>query len=101
MGDTALMLVSDLGWTERAAVLLAEQDLAALLRDPEAMALPREQRRALAYLNLGQHVHALADLERALEINPEDTSALRWRLESKLHSAPEEFRQGLFECDGL
>jgi stage II sporulation protein D len=50
LGRSAAMLVADLGWTERAEVLLAEQDLAALLRDPEAVALPRDQRRALAYL---------------------------------------------------
>lgn len=46
----ALALVSDLGWVERANVLLAEGDLDAVLREPKAAALPGDARRALAYL---------------------------------------------------
>jgi stage II sporulation protein D len=50
LGEAAATLVADLGWSERAEVLLAEQDLEALLRDDEALQLPQDQRRALAYL---------------------------------------------------
>jgi stage II sporulation protein D len=46
----ALALSRDLGWNERAEVLLAEADLDAVLRDPTASQLPAEERRALAYL---------------------------------------------------
>jgi stage II sporulation protein D len=45
----ALALGSDLGWTERADVLLADADLDAVLREPKAAALPVNERRALAY----------------------------------------------------
>ena len=46
----ALALTSDLGWTERADVLLVTADLDAVLRDPKAAALPSAERRALTYL---------------------------------------------------
>jgi stage II sporulation protein D len=46
----ARTLLTDLGWAERARVLLASEDLPALLRDPEAESLEPEARRALAYL---------------------------------------------------
>jgi stage II sporulation protein D len=46
----ALALVSDLGWTERTEVLLADADLEAVLRDPQAATLPPDERRALTYL---------------------------------------------------
>jgi stage II sporulation protein D len=46
----ALALSRDLGWDERATVLLADADLEAVLRDPKAAQLPEEERRALAYL---------------------------------------------------
>jgi stage II sporulation protein D len=45
----ALALSRDLGWDERAAVLLADADLDAVLRDPRASLLPPDERRALAY----------------------------------------------------
>ncbi len=50
LGEAALALLRDLGWEERARVLLDEADLPALLRDPEARELPPPQRRALGYL---------------------------------------------------
>lgn len=46
----ALALAHDLGWSERATVLLADPDLDAVLRDPATAGLPADQRRALAYL---------------------------------------------------
>lgn len=59
LGAAAAALLADLGWDERAAVLLSDQDLDPLLRDDDASALPPEQRRALAYLawieGLGPH----------------------------------------------
>ena len=50
LGQAAAALLADLGWDGRAEVLLSGEDLPALLRDPEAVALPEDQRRALAYL---------------------------------------------------
>lgn len=50
LGKTALALVSDLGWTERSEVLLTDADVGAVLRDPNAAALPVGERRALTYL---------------------------------------------------
>lgn len=59
LGGAAAALLADLGWDERAAVLLSDQDLTALLRDDEAAGLPAGERRALAYLvsieGLGPH----------------------------------------------
>lgn len=46
----AAALARDLGWSERAGILLADADLDAIVRDPKAAALPPEERRALAYL---------------------------------------------------
>ena len=50
LGQAAAALLADLGWQERAEVLLSEEDLPALLRDRAAAKLPQDQRRALAYL---------------------------------------------------
>ncbi len=50
LGKAALALTRDLGWSERARVLLSEADLDAVLREPRAAALPEDERRALAYL---------------------------------------------------
>jgi len=50
LGDAAVALVADLGWEDRAKVLLADEDVPALLRDPEAASLPPQTQRALAYL---------------------------------------------------
>ncbi len=50
LGAAAAMLVDDTGWSERARVLLGAPDVEAILRDPEARALPEDERRAVAYL---------------------------------------------------
>jgi stage II sporulation protein D len=50
LGEAAAALVADLGWEERAEVLLSDEDVGALLRDETVEALPANQRRALAYL---------------------------------------------------
>ena len=50
LGRAALALARDLGWDERARVLLSDADLDAVLRDPAAAKLPAEERRALTYL---------------------------------------------------
>ena len=46
----ARAIAADLGWSERAAVLLADADVEAVLREPKAAALPPDERRVLAYL---------------------------------------------------
>ncbi len=50
LGRASLALVRDLGWGERASVLLTDTDLDAVLRDPRTAALPADERRALTYL---------------------------------------------------
>jgi len=50
LGQAAATLLADLGWDERAAVLLSDPDLGALLRDDDVAELPAGERRALAYL---------------------------------------------------
>ncbi len=54
LAEAAATIVADLGWYDRAQVLLATEDLAAVLRDPEVTGLPEPARRALAYLALAQ-----------------------------------------------
>jgi stage II sporulation protein D len=61
LARAAEAIVDDLGWTERARVLLATEDLPALLRDPESVSLPDEQRRALAYLVLTEAIKPASD----------------------------------------
>jgi stage II sporulation protein D len=50
LARAALALAQDLGWDERASVLLSDADIDAVLRDPKAKDLPPAERRALAYL---------------------------------------------------
>jgi stage II sporulation protein D len=50
LGRAAARLLGDLGWEERASVLLSDADLPALLRDPAALQLPDRERQALGYL---------------------------------------------------
>jgi stage II sporulation protein D len=50
LAQAATAIVADLGWSERAAVLLRSTDLGALLRAPDAGLLEPAERRALAYL---------------------------------------------------
>jgi stage II sporulation protein D len=50
LGEAAASLLADLGWDERARVLLAEGDAAALVREPKAASLPADRRAAIAYL---------------------------------------------------
>jgi stage II sporulation protein D len=50
LGRAAAAMLVDLGWWERAEVLLSENDIDALLRDEAAASLPLGERRALAYL---------------------------------------------------
>lgn len=50
LGQAASALLADMGWAERAEVLLSDPDLEALLRDASTGSLPRTQRRSLAYL---------------------------------------------------
>ena len=56
------------------------------------------QKRAMAYVNLGQYPQALADLRRALELVPREWN-LNWASipGRKVVDAPEEFRQGVLE----
>jgi stage II sporulation protein D len=50
VGMAVAALVQDMGWEERARLMVAREDLAALLRDPEAEALSPRERSAIAYL---------------------------------------------------
>jgi hypothetical protein len=50
LGQAAAALVEDLGWSERARVLVDDEDLVALLRDAESARLDSVEQRALAYL---------------------------------------------------
>lgn len=61
LSKAALALASDLGWDERAEVLLTAADLDAILRDPRAAALPARERRALAYLVSQGALHPTPD----------------------------------------
>jgi stage II sporulation protein D len=61
LGSAAAAIVEDLGWDERARVLLDEADVPALVRDPEAQRLPPESRRALAYLALSGGLRPFPD----------------------------------------
>lgn len=61
LGQAALSMLADLGWGDRAEVLLSAEDLPALLRDPEAAALPLPERRALAYLVWVEGLRPFAD----------------------------------------
>ena len=49
LAQAALRLIVDLGWEARARVLLASEDLPALLRDPDSVTLTGPEQRALAY----------------------------------------------------
>jgi stage II sporulation protein D len=61
LGEAAATLLADLGWSERAEVLLSAEDLPALLRDPEASGLGLGHRRALAYLASVEGLQPFAD----------------------------------------
>jgi stage II sporulation protein D len=61
LAEAAATIVDDLGWEERGRVLLAADDLGAVLRDPEAEARPERERRALAYLALAQGLRPYPD----------------------------------------
>ncbi|NIQ85342.1 MAG: SpoIID/LytB domain-containing protein [Acidobacteria bacterium] len=61
LGDAAEMLLADLGWSERAELLIDTPDLPALLRDAEVDPLPEPQRRALAYLASVERLQPFAD----------------------------------------
>jgi stage II sporulation protein D len=50
LGRAAAALLEELGWSERAKVLLDTEDLGAILRDPATESLDPRERRALAYL---------------------------------------------------
>jgi stage II sporulation protein D len=50
LGGAAVALLDELGWSERARVLLDTEDFAAILRDAETESLDPRERRALAYL---------------------------------------------------
>jgi len=61
LAEAATTIVTDVGWHERAQILLASDDLDAVLRDREAAARPERERRALAYLALVQALRPYAD----------------------------------------
>jgi len=61
LAEAVTTIVGDLGWHDRAQILLAAEDLAAVLRDPETAGLPERDRRALAYLALTGALRPHAD----------------------------------------
>ena len=61
LGRAASSLVQDLGWRERASVLLGDADPPALLRDPRALELPADEVRALAYLAFVDSIRPFPD----------------------------------------
>jgi stage II sporulation protein D len=61
LGRAAAALLEELGWSERARVLLATEDLPALLRDPETQSLAAGERRALAYLAWVEAIRPFGD----------------------------------------
>jgi len=50
LARAAAAMLEDLGWSARARVLLADEDISALLRDAETARLEPREQRALAYL---------------------------------------------------
>ena len=70
LGKAALALTRDLGWTERAEVLLTTADLDAVLRDPKSAELPSDERRALTYLVQQGAMHPAPDGHWALDRPP-------------------------------
>jgi stage II sporulation protein D len=61
LGDAAEVLLSDLGWSARAELLIDTPDLPALLRDPGVQHLSESQQRALAYLASVDRLQPFAD----------------------------------------
>jgi stage II sporulation protein D len=61
LGQAAETVIRDVGWQERASVLLSRADLPALLRDPATDELPETQRRALAYLASAETIRPFPD----------------------------------------
>jgi len=61
LGQAATALLADLGWAERAELLLDDADLPALLRDSRSAGLPPDQARALAYLAGSEALHPFDD----------------------------------------
>jgi len=61
LAKAAAALVAETGWSERAQVLLSEEDVAGLLRGEAARPLAPPERRALAYLSLSEAIDPFAD----------------------------------------
>ncbi len=61
LGQASETLLADLGWDERARLLIADEDLPALLRDDRATALPASQARSVAYLASVEGLTPFAD----------------------------------------
>jgi stage II sporulation protein D len=61
LGAAARVLLDDMGWSDRADLLLDAADLPALLRDPAVERLPEAEQRALAYLASVERMQPFAD----------------------------------------
>ena len=61
LGAAARVLLDDMGWSDRADLLLDAADLPALLRDPAVEQLPEAEQRALAYLASVERMQPFAD----------------------------------------
>ena len=56
------------------------------------------KRRGWAHFKLGHYDEALADIAKAVELRPQDTSTLSWIPPSQVAACPDEgFRKGLLE----
>jgi stage II sporulation protein D len=61
LAGASATLFAELGWAERARVLLSQQDLPALLRGAETAGLAPEERRAMGYLAWVEGLQPFAD----------------------------------------
>jgi stage II sporulation protein D len=94
LGDAAARLVAGVGWTERADVLLAAEDLAAVVRDPDVSALAEDRRRALAYLVRAGALTAGPGGRFGADAIPDGTRLLPSLLEAGERYALFELREG-------
>lgn len=76
LGAASEMLLADIGWSERAEVLIESSDLPALLRDPAVERLPELQQRALAYLASLERLQPFADGRMGAEQAPDGARLL-------------------------
>jgi stage II sporulation protein D len=70
LGAAAQQIVEDLGWAERARVLVVPEDIPALLRDASASSLTPDEQRAAAYLVFSGALEPFGDGRFGLGLPP-------------------------------